>query len=54
MYDGKGVYNSGTLSFTGADGLRYWELKFPTAGTAQYVCFLHYTAEGQKGTVTVE
>jgi plastocyanin len=53
-YDGRSLVNSGTLAFTAADGLRYFEMKFPNAGTFPYLCFLHYTAEGQKGVVTVQ
>ena len=53
-YDGRSLINSGTLSFTAADGLRSFEMRFPRAGTYQYVCFLHYRLEGQKGTITVD
>ncbi len=53
-YDGRSLFNSGTLSFTAADGVRAFELRFPRPGRYEYVCFLHYRLEGQKGTIIVE
>lgn len=53
-YDGRSLINSGTLSFTAADGLRSFEMRFPRPGRYEYVCFLHYRLEGQKGTIIVE
>ncbi len=52
-YDGKSLYNSGGIGPTpeGAPGV--FELKFPSAGTFNYICIPHFP-EGQKGTVIVE
>ncbi len=53
-FDGRVLVNSGILAFTAADGLRFFEQRFPRPGTYEYVCFLHFRAGGQKGTITVE